>query len=47
MNSTVGLIFNEKILKKWYLWVRKQCTNVLFTVEKSTFIATVATVYEQ
>ena len=19
-------IFNEKIVKKWYLWVRKQCT---------------------
>ena len=26
-------IFNEKIVKKWYLWVRKQCTNILFTVE--------------
>ena len=34
MNSTVRSIFNEKIDKKWYLWVHKQCTNVLFTVEK-------------
>ena len=27
-------IFNEKVDKKWYLWVREQCTNALFTVEK-------------
>ena len=26
-------IFNEKIVKKWYLWVRKQCTDILFTVK--------------
>ena len=32
-------IFNEKIVKKWYLWVREQYIqymNTLFTVEKST-----------
>ena len=31
VNSTVGSIFNEKIDKKWNLWVHKQCTNALFT----------------
>ena len=31
VNSTVGPIFNEKIDKKWNLWVRKQCTDALFT----------------
>ena len=36
MNSTVGLIFNEKVAEKCNLWVRKQCTDALFTVEKST-----------
>ena len=40
MNSTVGLIFNEKVAEKCNLWVREQCTNVLFTVEKSTSAAT-------
>ena len=38
MNSTlgaVGPIFNEKIVEKCNLWVRKQYTNALFTVEKS------------
>ena len=39
VNSVVGPIFNEKIVKKWYLWVREQCMNALFTVEKSTFKA--------
>ena len=34
VNSAVGPIFNEKIDKKWNLWVRKQCTDALFT-EKS------------
>ena len=34
VNSTVEPIFNEKVDKKWYLWVREQCTNALFTVEK-------------
>ena len=37
VNSTVWLIFNEKIIKKWYLWVNEQCIHALFTVEKSTF----------
>ena len=32
-------IFNEKIVKKKYLWVHEQCTNALFTVEKLTFTA--------
>ena len=31
VNSTVGPIFNEKVDKKWNLWVREQCTNALFT----------------
>ena len=31
VNSTVGLIFNEKIDKKWNLWVHEQCTDALFT----------------
>ena len=34
MNSIMGSIFNEKVDKKLYLWVREQCTNALFTVEK-------------
>ena len=34
VNNIVGPIFNEKVDKKWYLWVREQCTNALFTVEK-------------
>ena len=25
MNSTVGIIFNEKVAEKWNLWVHKQC----------------------
>ena len=41
MNSIVGPIFNEKVAEKWNLWVREQCTGVLFTVEKSTFAAIV------
>ena len=41
MNSTVGPIFNEKVTEKWNLWVRKQCTDALFMVKKSTFAATV------
>ena len=24
MNSTVGLIFNEKVAEKWNLWIHKQ-----------------------
>ena len=34
VNNTEGPIFNEKIDKKWNLWVHKQCTDALFT-EKS------------
>ena len=30
VNNAVGPIFNEKIDKKWNLWIRKQCTDVLF-----------------
>ena len=41
VNSTVGLIFNEKLAEKWNLWVREQCICALFTVKKSTFAATV------
>ena len=37
----MGPIFNEKIAEKWNLWVRKQCMDALFTMEKSTFVATV------
>ena len=36
MNNTVGPIFNEKIVEKCNLWIRKQCMNALFTMEKST-----------
>ena len=41
MNSVVGPIFNEKVAETWNLWVYEQCTNALFTVEKSTFAVTV------
>ena len=34
VNNIVRPIFNEKVDKKWYLWVCEQCTNALFTVEK-------------
>ena len=34
----------KKVAEKWNLWVHEQCTDALFTVEKST---NVATVYEQ
>ena len=48
VNSIVGPIFNEKVAEKWNLWVREQCTNALFIVEKSTFVATVQwTMHEQ
>ena len=39
MNNTVRPIFNEKVVKKWYLWVPEQYTDVLFIVEKSMFAA--------
>ena len=41
VNSAMEPIFNEKVAEKWYFWVCEQCTDALFTVEKSTFIATV------
>ena len=41
MSSAMEPIFNEKVAEKWYFWVREQCTDALFTVEKSTFAATV------
>ena len=44
VNSTVGPIFNEKIDKKWNLWVHKQCTNV-FTEKWSKVAATVHVPY--
>ena len=44
MNSTMRPIFNEKVAKKWNLWVHEQYTDALFTMEKST---NAATVYKQ
>ena len=41
MNSAMGPICNDKVTEKWNLWVHEQCTDALFTVEKSTFAATV------
>ena len=41
VNSVVRPIFNEKVAEKWNLWVREQCTNALFIVEKSTFVSTI------
>ena len=34
VNSTVGPISNKKVTEKYNLWDCKQCTNVLFTVDK-------------
>ena len=45
VNSTVGPIFNEKIDKKWNLWVREQCINVLFMEDRSKVAATVHVPY--
>ena len=45
VNSAVGLIFNEKIDKKWNLWVREQCTDILFTENWSKVVATVHVPY--
>ena len=36
VNSIVGPIFNEKVDKKWSLWVHEQCISAPFIVEKST-----------
>ena len=33
VNSNVGPIFNEKIDKKWNLWIYEQYIYALFTVE--------------
>ena len=45
MNNAVGPIFNEKIDKKWNLWVREQCTDALFTEDRSKVAATVHVPY--
>ena len=45
VNSVVGPIFNEKIDKKWNLWIRKQCTYVLFTENWSKVAVTVHVPY--
>ena len=45
VNSTVGPIFNEKIDKKWNLWVHEQCINVLFMEDRSKVAATVHVPY--
>ena len=41
VNSVVGPIFNEKIDKKWNLWVHEQYTDALFTKDGSKVVATV------
>ena len=38
-------IFNEKIDKKWNLWVREQCTDALFTEDQSKVAAIVHVPY--
>ena len=47
VNSAVGPIFNEKIDKKWNLWVRvhEQCIYALFTENWSKVAATVHVPY--
>ena len=45
VNSAVGPIFNEKINKKWNLWVHKQCMDTLFTEDWSKVVATVHVPY--
>ena len=41
----MGPIFNEKIHKKWNLWLREQYTDVLFTEIWSKVAATVHVPY--
>ena len=41
----MGLIFNEKIDKKWNLWVHKQYIRILFTENWSNVAATVHVPY--
>ena len=40
VNSAVGPIFNEKVVKKYNLWDpwTVQCINTLFTVDLSTIV---------
>ena len=45
VNNAVGPIFNEKIDKKWNLWVREQCTDALFMEDRSKVAATVHVPY--
>ena len=42
VNSAVGPNFNEKIDKKWNLWVHEQCIRALFIADQSKVAATVA-----
>ena len=41
----MGLIFNEKIDKKWNLWVREQYMDALFTEDRSKIAATIHVPY--
>ena len=41
----MGPIFNEKFDKKLNLWVRKQCTDALFTEDWSKIAVTVHVPY--
>ena len=45
VNSIVRPIFNEKFDKKWNLWVHEQCTDALFTEDRSKVAATVHVPY--
>ena len=45
VNNTVGPIFNEKIDKKWNLWVCEQYTDALFKENWSKVAATVHVPY--
>ena len=45
VNNAVWPIFNEKIDKKWNLWVCEQYTNALFTEKWSKVAATVHVPY--
>ena len=33
----MGPIFNKKVAEKCNLWDRKQCTNILFTMDKVNY----------
>ena len=45
VNSAMGPIFNEKIDKKWNLWIREQCTDALFTKDRLKVVATIHVPY--